>query len=67
MNRVENFSCVDEKNFQTAFTDFKFGKELPEKILPDDLIEAINDTRERKNLHGPFNTAEEAVASMLED
>lgn len=32
-----------------------------------ELMEAIRDTRERRNLHGPFKTAEEAVASMLED
>ena len=31
-----------------------------------DLMEAIEDTRLRRNLHGPFRTAEEAVASMLE-
>ena len=31
------------------------------------LLEAIEDTRLRRNLHGPFNSAEEAVASMLED
>lgn len=32
-----------------------------------ELMDAIRDTRERRNLHGPFKTAEEAVASMLED
>jgi DNA-damage-inducible protein J len=31
-----------------------------------DLLEAITDTRKRRNLHGPYNTAEEAVAAMLE-
>ncbi len=35
--------------------------------FPADLKEAINDSRNRKNLHGPFDTAEEAVKSMLED
>ena len=30
-----------------------------------DLLEAIEDTRLRRNLHGPFKNAEEAVASML--
>jgi len=29
-----------------------------------DLLEAIEDTRLRRNLHGPFKTAEEAVASI---
>ena len=32
-----------------------------------DLLEAIQDTRSRHNLHGPYKTAEEAVAAMLED
>ena len=32
-----------------------------------DLLEAITDTRNRRNLHGPYKTGEEAVAAMLED
>ena len=32
-----------------------------------DLLEAIEDTRRRRNLHGPFPTAEAAVAAMLEE
>jgi DNA-damage-inducible protein J len=32
-----------------------------------DLQEAITDTRMRRNLHGPYKTAEEAVAAMLSD
>jgi DNA-damage-inducible protein J len=32
-----------------------------------DLLEAIQDTRKRRNLHGPYKTAEAAVAAMLED
>jgi DNA-damage-inducible protein J len=32
-----------------------------------ELLEAIQDTRNRRNLHGPYKTAEEAVAAMLED
>jgi DNA-damage-inducible protein J len=32
-----------------------------------ELREALEDVRLRKNLHGPFVTAEEAVRSMLED
>lgn len=31
------------------------------------LAEAIYDSRYRRNLHGPFDSAESAVASMLED
>ena len=37
------------------------------RTVQTDLQEAIEDTRLRRNLHGPFKTAEEAVASMLED
>ena len=29
-----------------------------------DLLEAINDTRNRRNLYGPYKTAEEAVTAM---
>jgi len=32
-----------------------------------DFMEAIQDTRNRRNLHGPYKTAEEAVSAMLED
>ena len=32
-----------------------------------DLQEAITDTRSRRNLHGPYQNAEEAVAAMLSD
>ena len=32
-----------------------------------DLLEAIEDTRNRRNLHGPYKTAEKAVAAMLEN
>jgi len=35
---------------------------------PDfDLQEAIKDTRNRQNLHGPYKTAEEAVNAMLKN
>lgn len=37
------------------------------KSLPPDLLEAVNDVRERKNLHGPFESPEDAVKSILED
>ena len=37
------------------------------RAIKADLQEAIEDTRLRRNLHGPFKTAEEAVASMLEE
>ena len=37
------------------------------KTLPYSLQEAVYDSRLRKNLNGPFDDAEDAVASMLED
>jgi len=32
-----------------------------------DLLEAVQYTRLRRNLHGPYKTAQDAVNSMLED
>lgn len=37
------------------------------KTIPDSLQEAIYDNRLQRNLNGPFDNAEDAVASMLED
>lgn len=37
------------------------------KPVPDSLQDAIYDSRFRVNLNGPFDTAEEAVSSMLEE
>lgn len=37
------------------------------KAIPISLQEAIYDSRFQRNLNGPFENAEEAVASMLED
>ena len=36
---------------------------------PEDLSleKAISDTRKQENLHDPYSSAQEAVASMLED
>ncbi len=35
--------------------------------LSPEMLEAIEDARLRRNLIGPFKTAEEAVAAMLEE
>ena len=40
---------------------------VQQRGMPDDLMEAVRDSRTGRNLHGPFSSAEEAVASMLED
>lgn len=37
------------------------------RTYPPSLKEALLDSRQRQNLNGPFDTAEEAVASMLEE
>ena len=37
------------------------------KTVPNSLQEAVYDSRLRRNLNGPFDSAREAVASMLED
>lgn len=37
------------------------------KAVPNSLQEAVYDSRLRRNLNGPFDSAREAVASMLED
>lgn len=37
------------------------------KKIPYSLEEAVYDSRFQRNLHGPFDNAEDAVASMLED
>lgn len=37
------------------------------KKVPYSIQEAVYDSRYRRNLNGPFDNAEDAVASMLED
>ena len=41
--------------------------EVRHKQMPEGMAQAIYDTRTRTNLNGPYETAEEAVAAMLED
>jgi len=37
------------------------------RALPASLERAVHDSRTRSNLNGPYDTAEEAVSSMLEE
>lgn len=37
------------------------------KPLPEDLREAVYETRNRVNLNGPYKTAKEAFDAMIED
>ena len=41
--------------------------EVRHRTLGEGAQQAISDSRNRTNLNGPYNSAEEAVASMLED
>ncbi len=41
--------------------------EVKHRTMPEGMREAIYDSRNRVNLHGPYNTAEDAVASMLKE
>lgn len=51
-------ACIARNGIPFAVTHYK---------MPEDLQEAIRDAREGKNLYGPFDTVEEAMASMLKD
>ena len=41
--------------------------EVRHKTFPENILQAVYESRNRVNLNGPFDTAEEAVAAMLED
>ena len=43
------------------------NKRIVKRNIKADLLEALEDIRLGRNLHGPYKTAEEAVAAMLED
>jgi DNA-damage-inducible protein J len=52
-----------------TFAIEKNGIPFDVRHAPEDLSleKAISDTRKQENLHGPYSSAQEAVASMLED
>ena len=56
-NKISNGSAINVSKFI----------DIIDKSSNADLLEAIADTRNRRNLHGPYKTAEEAVAAMLSD
>ena len=41
--------------------------EVKHRGASEALMQAVSDSRNRTNLNGPYNSAEEAVAAMLED
>jgi DNA-damage-inducible protein J len=49
---------------KTAFAPFPV---VHPRVPKADLLEAIQDTRERKNIHGPYASAKDAVSAMLDD
>ena len=51
----------------TAIENAGIPFSVQHKSIPYSLQEAVYDTRFQRNLHGPFDNAEDAVASMLED
>ena len=40
---------------------------IRQRRVLDDLAKAVSDTRSRRNLHGPYSTASDAMKAMLED
>ncbi len=47
------------------YNGFPFS--INHRRVSDETKEAIRDARQNRNLHGPYKTAEDAVAAMLED
>ena len=41
--------------------------EVRHNVIHNNIRQAVDDSRNRVNLNGPYNTAEEAVAAMLGD
>ena len=41
--------------------------EVKHRGVSEALMQAVSDSRNRNNLNGPYDSAEEAVAAMLED
>lgn len=41
--------------------------EVRHNSLPENMRQAVYDSRNRVNLHGPYSTAEDAVAAMMEE
>lgn len=65
MNKMK--TKIKSDNFSKNPVRKFIAKSDIQKNLPEDLIEAINDTREHCNLNGSFDSAEDALKSMLKD
>ena len=71
--RMEKFCGAVGMNLSTAINLY-FMAVLNQRKIPFEIAEpdlsleaAIQDSLTRQNLYGPFDTAEQAVASMLEE
>ena len=54
--------------FLTAAREYNgFPFPINHRRLSSDFYEAVEDARQHRNLYGPYTTAEEAIAAMLED
>ena len=54
--------------FLTVAQEYQgFPFPIQHKPLSAETIEALEDARSHRNLHGPYTTADEAVAAMLKD
>lgn len=54
--------------FLTTAQEYKgFPFPVNHRILSAETAEALEDARQHRNLFGPYQSAEEAVAAMLED
>ena len=63
LNMTSAINIFLEKAVNNKNILFEFEDEIPN----EEIKLAIAECEEMKNLHGPFDSAEEAVASMLED
>lgn len=55
------------KTLLSGWKDVRIEAETEETEISADLEEAIADVKFKRNLYGPYKTAKDAVASMLED
>ena len=69
---IDNMICLD------APVDWPSGQAVQVILVPQDsevdlrkpnaeLLEAMEDVRLRRNLHGPFKTVDEAMRAMMEE
>lgn len=50
-----------------TFLNAEMPFSIQHKEITKELWEAVYDSRHQQNLHGPFDSAEKAIADMLKD